>query len=275
MPLGRPARLCHNQGANFARRTNHAFPLGESGDPVVLVDFHGAVARPPGGEWWEGDNQAPAFTIDLVDEAQRGPPETRWTLTAEKTPKDIVNCRTSVHFNPREDVFELRVLHTASAREISERSWFTRITFALPTSANRMRLSLIEGSHTVSRDGHLLKTRFQARLRQEIPFLFEIRLPWEKTCFLEGEVVAGQFFATLKETTPSGETSRTLDPVTLPRQGAIFNPLHPVNRITGRRLDQRLDGPSSRSGPKHARSLVPSRVQQRTEDAERSRAAAS
>ncbi len=198
---------------------------------LVIVAFWLSVMGPllfrQAHERFEENSEPPGYTIDLVDEAQRGPREIRWDVRrrslgsrGEEQGEDRYLARTSVlsHPPPEEDVFDLRVHLDSIPNRRGEKP-----------SANPLRVTMIDSTHTVTRSGQLQKTRFQANVQI---------LVGELSCLFEGEVRDGRFYSTLSATGVE-QLNRELQPVPVSRHGSILNPLHPLNRIQGLRPGQR------------------------------------
>jgi hypothetical protein len=176
--------------------------------------------------------QPPRFTIDLVDEAQKAPTLVRWKLLSE-TKSKVVSvdffCSTWVDFNAAEDSFEMHI----------KPSFGDGAAPGLP-----LRPTSIEGVHTVSRDGRLVKTRFTFTLPKDLtPPRILMRHADDLECNFEGRIVDGKLHATLTEAIHGSELSHPYDPIPLSRDGAIFNPMHPVKRLADRRPGQRWQVP--------------------------------
>jgi hypothetical protein len=176
-------------------------------------------------ERFEEYSEAPGYTIDLVDEAQRGAQQIPWkvyhrSLGSER--EDIYTATTSVVFDPAEDLFDLRVQMTIwpLARD-------KQLT-------NLVRPTAIESTHTVTRGGHLLKTRLHVHF---------VSKGQEFTGLFQGEVHGDQFDSTLSFNGPEQESKHQLDSMKVNRHGSILNPLHPVNRLPGLTLGRKWQVP--------------------------------
>jgi hypothetical protein len=169
----------------------------------------------------EGDNEPPGFTIDLVDEAQRGPAEIQWDVrhSSERYQgEDRYLGKSSVIPQPRGEVFDLRLrldrIVPEAGRKPLDSPW---------------RIITLDSSHTVTRTGQLRGTRFKTRL-----MVIVAQLAQECNCEFVGEVRGDdQFYSTLSITSAGQDIFRQFDPVPFTRKDSILNPLHPVKRIMG------------------------------------------
>jgi len=156
--------------------------------------------------------EAPPFTIDLVDEAQRQATPVRWSIS--RGGKPIGRARTWVVYREADDTFALH-------NEI------TKLQLAHGVSVPRMVTV-----YRVTRAGELRS--MTAQVRTAVPLLGDLE------AHLEGEVRDRKFTGVGRiERNGKSLHDMTLGPVDVPAGSGVLNPLHPVNRLAGLRPDQR------------------------------------
>ncbi len=157
----------------------------------------------------------PAFSIDLVEEAQQGRNLTRWV--AERNGEKVFQVNTHVE-RTAAGVFEMGAEYKPHAsRDKDGPARIGGLSVARMTSAYRVNLA-----------GDLVGLSIHVEGETLIPFKADIA----------GEVRAGKL-ASLVVLHAGGQESRLpLPEVAVPRGGNALMPLHPVNRIRGLRPGQ-------------------------------------
>jgi hypothetical protein len=174
--------------------------------------------------------QAPAVTIDLVEEAQLRRTSLNWT--AERNGQPAFTLKTRIE-HPRRDTFDL--VAEFPAREGGGK-WEGVVT-------NGLRLSRLTSAYRVNAAGDLLafEVRFTATVQfaDELPADLKIPLAKEFTAAVRGEVEGGRLKLTRE--LPAEDGARQLSETTLAvgRGGAVLLPLHPVKRLRGLSPGQR------------------------------------
>lgn len=170
--------------------------------------------------------EPPPYTVDLVEEAQRGKSKVYWTVTHNDLP--AFAAETWVEHNPNDDTFTLwEEFHPKALRQDGP-------------VRGLLQIVAMKSQCRVSREGNLLSLQaaFTAKLTRQIAdFQGEIQASFA------GEVRDGQFrpHYTVTSTSPlfSGRSLKgKLAAVDVSRRGAVLLPLHPVNRMVGLRRGQ-------------------------------------
>jgi hypothetical protein len=156
---------------------------------------------------------APPFTIDLADEAQA--PATRWVVFQDG--RRLGRATTGVEYDEKSDTFNVR--GEFKLWLLSDMRGTANMTF--------------DTSYLVSREGELRHINALGTF-----ILGEEPHRLEGKGHLDGPVKDGSFRPHLWGSLQGAEGARDLDPVPVSARGSVFNPLQPVNRISGLRRGQ-------------------------------------
>lgn len=154
----------------------------------------------------------PPYAIELVDEAVRQGPPTRWRISRNGQP--LGTLRTAVHFDEAADTFTLE----ATARQLE----------VAGVGPIKVVVNDYQGGPVVDRAGRLVG--ITADLTISV-------LDQKMRAEYAATVADGQLRATARIESPLGRLEPELPPV--PMTGvSVLNPLHPVRKITGLRPGQ-------------------------------------
>jgi hypothetical protein len=167
-------------------------------------------------------HEPPPVTIDLVDEAQRGPQEIHWSVrhirgTGAAEQYETYRGVSSIRYQADDDTFEMRVR-------------LSRSLVGEPREAGGAFLPIksLDSVYSVTREGILRRVDFR--------LVFDGGL---LDAVFKGEVRDGKFYGHYDIKLPGQPDLRgDPEPVPVSSSGSILNPLHPVKRIKNIRPGQ-------------------------------------
>lgn len=167
--------------------------------------------------------EAPPFTIDLADEAQMHATRIRWIMLRGDSASEskIGRAWTWVKYHPDDDTFEMN--------EVIEE---LKLSKGLVT----VKVPRMHSAYRVTADGDLrsMSVHVEAGMRVSGKTVLDL------TADIAGDVHDGQYWPKCHiESSAWDPLDPEMKPVPVARNGAVLNPLHPVNRIAGLKPSQR------------------------------------
>ena len=170
--------------------------------------------------------QPPPYTIDLADEAQQSGPPTPWYVF--RGDQQVGELLTWLNYRESDDTFEL---HSSAKRLDWGQVGPLRISF-----------DLLSCMYRVTRDGQLREIIANVTINvRGIGLLKMVRAT--ATAHIAGKVKDQRFDPWGWLSVDGVLTHLPLEPVEVPSEVSVLNPLHPINRVSGLRKGQHWQMP--------------------------------